>query len=817
MQRLILALSFWGLFVSIPEIGFSAQPIDFEQDIQPILRKFCIDCHGGQERNGGLRMDVRASLLGEADSGRAAIVPGHPEKSHLIDRIRSNDPGERMPPEGPHLPEEAITLLERWITAGATWPKTESVDSSLPGTDHWAFQPITAPKPPEVLDATWARTAIDRFVQARREQEGLDAVADADPRTLIRRASYALTGLPPTIQEVQHFVATAESSIGLDTAFTKLVDQLLSRTSYGQRWGRHWMDWVRYADTAGDNSDFPIPQAYLYRNYIVDSFNEDVPYDRFITEQIAGDLIDAQTQEERNRQTIATGYLAIARRFGSLVEGYPWHLTIEDTIDNLGKTMLGMTIACARCHDHKFDPISTREYYGLYGFFASTRFPFPGIELFQTQNDFVPLVSDDLVAQTTRPFQEKTNQLTQELERLLQQCEEKSQDHATKSGQATVAEQRKMEDDLHRLMLRARDAGKKLAQHLKQIPEIPTAYAVQDGKPQNARVQIKGEPHRLGAEVHRQFPTILGGHKLQADIALSSSGRLQLAQWITSADNPLTARVIVNRIWQRHFGVGLVSTTSDFGLRGEQPSHPELLDWLATEFIRSGWSIKQLHRLIMNSRTYQLSSFDDDNNHQRDPQNRLLWKFNRQRLDAESIRDTLLDIAGQLDPRPQHDPYPIPPHKDWQYTQHHPFKSEYPNNKRSLYTMTKRLTGLPYYQNFDGADPNACTSNRDSSVTALQALFFINDDFLHKQADRIAEQILLQSSDDYRRIEHAFETILGRPPNDDDIALVKRHLAAVRERVEANQTNFPDNSTDRSTWSSLIRSLLRINEFLYVD
>ena len=722
-----------------------------------------------------------------------------------------------MPPEDEPLGEDAIALLERWIAEGAVWSEAESVEVQEVGREHWSFQPIRDPQPPSVGNESWPRNTIDRFIQSRRESAGLQVVPDADPRTLIRRASYGLTGLPPTPDEVREFVAATQSRVGPEVAFAELVDRLLSRPAYGERWGRHWMDWVRYADTAGDNSDFPIPQAFLYRNYIIDAFNDDLPYDRFLTEQIAGDLLPAETQEQRNRQNIATGYLAMARRFGSLVERYPWHLTIEDTIDNLGRTTLGLTLACARCHDHKFDPISTREYYGLYGFFASTRYPFPGIELFQTQKDFVPLIPADQAAEAWQPYQAKTEELTAELERLLDQCERQARDNTVKAGRATLAEQRRMGDELDAMLLRARKAGTVLANHLKQVPQLPTAYAVQEGAAHNSRIQIKGEPERPGGEAPRQFPEILGGQRLPEDVAASSSGRLQLARWIASSENPLTARVIVNRVWQRHFGTGLVPTASDFGLRGEPPTHPELLDWLATEFIRSGWSIKHLHRLIMNARTYQLSSEDLPENLTRDPQNHWYWKFDRQRLDAESIRDTLLLIAGTLDTTPQSAPYPIPPQEEWKYTQHHPFKDEYPNLKRSVYGMTKRLTAEPYYQTFDGPDPNVCTSDRDQSVTALQALYFTNDEFVHQQAERFAQRLLEEPVPDEQRLRHAVETILCRPPTPEETALLQTHLAAVRKRAIGDPEVASEPEAEREAWSSLTRSLLRLNEFVYID
>ena len=809
MIRICLA-SIACLLVVAPR-GFAVDDVDFVRQVQPIFQRHCAECHADDERNGGLSFDDRASLFAEADSGNRAVRAGQPEQSELIRRIRSADEADRMPPEGPRLSDQQIQLLTRWIAAGAAWAEAaEPVKRNTLSSDHWSFQPVTDPDPPPVEDESWPRNPIDRFLQARRESAGLSPAPDAEPITLIRRASYALTGLPPTPAEVHAFTASADS-LGTDAAFAELVDRLLNDPAYGERWGRHWMDWVRYADTAGDNSDYPIPQAYLYRNYIIDAFNDDLPYDQFLIQQIAGDLLPAETQQQRNRQTIATGYLAMARRFGSLVERYPWHLTIEDTIDNVGRTMLGLTLACARCHDHKFDPVSTRDYYGLYGIFASTRYPFPGIELFQTQRDFVPLVPPSEAAAALRPYQATTDKLTRELDQLLAACERQALENAARASAATLEEQRKMSDQLDAMLLKARKAGEKLADHLKKVPALPTAYAVQDDEPVNARIQIKGEPDRPGAEVPRKFPDVLGGQSLSDDVARSHSGRLQLARWIASGDNPLTARVIVNRVWQRHFGTGLVPTASDFGLRGEPPTHPELLDWLATEFIRGDWSIKHLHRLIMNSRVYQLSSHGLEQNLARDPENRLYWRFNRQRLDAESIRDTLLFVAGSLDPAMQTQPHPFPPRDQWKFTQHHPFKDAYSSNKRSVYLMTKRLTAETYFQTFDGPDPNVCTSDRDQSVTALQALYFVNDEFLHRQAELFAERLLSEPSGDSQRLNHAFETLLCRQPKPDEAALLQAHLAAVRQQTAG------DAAAETTAWSSLARSLMRLNEFLYVD
>jgi len=811
VRRVCLVIPLTLIVASLPTVGFADQRLDFDRDVRPLLLDRCAQCHGSDERNGGLSFEDRASLFAEADSGKVPVVAGKPMQSELIERLRTADKDLRMPPDGDRLSEAEIELLGRWIAEGATWSESPDTVEHAAKSDHWAFQPLMQVDPPAVEDADWPRGPLDRFLQVRREQAqqeqpGVAATTDADPVTLVRRVTYALTGLPPTPQEIDDFVASAESSIGLAATLAQWTDRLLARPAYGERWGRHWMDWVRYADTAGDNSDFPIPQAYRYRNYIIDAFNDDLRYDRFLTEQIAGDLLPFDTQDQRNRQLTATGYLAMARRFGSLVERYPWHLTIEDTIDNLSRTVLGMTIACARCHDHKFDPISTRDYYGLYGFFAGTRYPFPGIELFQTQMDLVPLIPAAEFAAITKPYQETTNKLRAELQASLARCEQQALDDAAVASSLSLEERRKREAKLDGMLLNARRAGEKLAAHLKTIPEIPAAYAVQDGQPANARVQIKGEPVRLGAEVPRKFPEVLGGWRLSDEQAANGSGRLQLARWIADPQNPLTARVIVNRIWQRHFGVGLVPSASDFGFRGEPPTHPELLDWLASEFIRSGWSIKHLHRVIINSRTYQLSSFDREESLAVDPGNRLYWKFNRRRLDAESIRDTLLWAAGELDTTPQVQPHPFPPLKDWKYTQHHPFKDSYTSNRRSVYLMTKRLTAQPYFQTFDGPDPNVCTSDRDESVTALQALYFVNDTFLHQQADHLAVRLAREGEPDSLRLQQAFRTLLGRMPTADETTLLQQHLVSVRE-----------SATEAAAWASLLRSLMRLNEFLYVD
>lgn len=726
----------------------------FEKRIRPLLVKHCYECHSSEakEVQGELLVDSKAALRKGGSTG-PAVVAGDLDQSLLIKAVRFSD-DLQMPPEK-KLSAEEIADLEKWVQLGAPDPRTKAtkfVKRKIDLTEakkFWSFQPIKNPTPPPVKNEAWPKSDIDRFILAQLESKNLSPVAAADKRTLIRRSTYDLTGLPPTPEDVAAFLADDSPQ-----AFEKVLDRLLASRQYGERWGRHWMDLVRYADTAGENSDYPIPQAYLYRNYIIDAFNKDKPYDQFLREQIAGDLLPAENDAQKNEQIIATGYIAISRRFGSLVENYPQHLTIEDTLENLGRTMLGLSISCARCHDHKFDPISNDEYYGLYGIFDSTRYPFPGIELDKKPRDFVPLVKD----------------------------------------------------------------GK---------PDQQVAYAMAEGKEiGDARIQLKGEPKNLGDEVPRRFPEILGGQLLPEEAA-KQSGRLQLAQWITDPANPLTARVMVNRVWQYHFGSGLVKTPSDFGLRGQPPTHPELLDWLATTFVKDGWSLKKLHKRIMLSSVYQIGSSwgDVERSHasfaslQRaqsiDPSNNLHWRFNRQRLDAEELRDSLLALSGELDATMMTEPHPFPPVDKWDFTQHHPFRGNYDSNRRSVYLMTARLNSKPFFTTFDGADRNATTPKRDSSVTTVQSLYLLNDEFVHKRAEMFAKRVLAEGSDDAARLERAFALTLARSPSDIEKTQITTWFVQLREQLAMSGVAAAEQ--DQQVWSALARVLFRTNEFLYVD
>jgi hypothetical protein len=659
--------------------------------------------------------------------------------------------------------------------------------------EWWSFRPLTAPPVPAVKQKRWPANDLDRFILARLERENLQPAPDAEKRLLIRRATFDLIGLPPAPEEVEAFLKDKSRD-----AFAKVVDRILASPHYGERWGRYWLDVVRYADTAGDNSDFPIPQMFRYRDWVIRAFNRDLPYDQFVREQLAGDLLPGTTTPETHERLIATGYIANARRFGSRVDDYPQHLTIEDTIDNLGRAFLGLTINCARCHDHKFDPITAADYYALYGIFHSTRYPWPGIELEQKQRDLVPLVEPGQLAEADaarKTYDEEKRRLDKNVQKLKDALKEKTGDEK-KDWEAKIKE-----------------AEQTLKDFVKKGLPFELAYAVAESKKiENVALQQKGDPAKPGPVVPRHFLTVLNGAEIPATD--KSSGRRQLAEWIVARDNPLAARVMANRIWLHHFGKGLVPTPNDFGKQGKPPTHPELLNWLASKFIASGWSVKEMHRVIMLSHTYQLASARSEDAMTRDVSNELLSSFPRQRLDAESIRDTLLALGGNLDTTPA-GPHPFPPQTEWKFTQHNPFKAAYDSKHRSVYLMTQRIQRHPYLAIFDGADPAASTPVRTTSTTPLQALFLLNDQFVHEQSKEFAARVLKDGKDDTARLKRAYQLALSRPPESSELDGGKKFLATAREKLRAD--GMAENQIESEAWRAMSRVIFRLNEFVYVD
>ena len=561
----------------------SEQAQYFETKVRPILAKNCYGCHT-ELRSGGLRLDTSQGLMKGGKDG-AVIIPGHPAESLLVKAIHYHE-SLRMPPQGALKPEEVATI-EQWVADGAFWPiDVKPVDTSgvtEADRNFWSFHPPKAVTPPAV-NSKWVYDDIDRFVLAKLNQQGLKPVGDADKRALIRRVTYDLTGLPPTPAEVDLFLADTNPQ-----AYSKVIDRLLASKAYGERWGRIWLDVVRYADTSGNNADYPVPDAYKYRDWVIQSFAQDKPYDLFIKDQIAGDLLPHKTDDEGWQNTIATCYLAIARRTGDAPDD---KLVQSDAVDNLGYAYLGLTVACARCHDHKFDPIPTKDYHGIYSILASSHFPHPGAETKRFPIGYVYRNPKDLDSQAYKDFDEQI----------------------TAVGNA-ITEVRKLNlfDDL------LPPLEKRRMEIMATEPKFERAYAISEGTSTESRVQHYGDPKDLGGPAPRTTLQVLGGGKLPKDT--SGSGRLELANWLAGAQNPLTARVMVNRLWLAHFGNGIVPTPNDFGHRGTLPTNQERLDYLALRFVSEGWSIKSMHRLMLLSHAYQLSSADDSANEAKDPDN----------------------------------------------------------------------------------------------------------------------------------------------------------------------------------------------------
>jgi len=747
----------------------------FERKIRPVLVERCYKCHSleAEKVKGGFLLDTRDGIIKGGNSG-PAIVPGHPDRSLLIRAIRGADDDMKMPPKGELLASHEVADFESWIRRGAPDPRKADARAVAArkaldvaeARKFWSLRPVADPPVPGANGLH----PIDAFLAVGLNGRGLVPVEAADKRSLLRRATFDLTGLPPTPEEIQAFLADDTRD-----AFSRVVDRLLASPHYGERWGRHWLDLVRYADTAGDSSDFPVPQAVRYRDYVIRSFNEDKPYDRFLREQIAGDLLPYSSEAERREQIVATGYLALARRFGIRPESFH-HLTIEDTIDSLGRTVLGLGLSCARCHDHKFDPIPQEDYYGLYGIFLSTRYPYPGSETTKYQKDFPPLTAPAETEAALRPHREKLAQLEAEIKRL----------EAEGAGAKEALAKAKKERDAHAM----------------KPPPVETAYAVSEGTPRDAAVHVKGDPDKPGAEVPRRFLQVLGGQTLPA--GSPGSGRRELADWLTDPANPLTARVMVNRIWQHHFGRGLVATPSDFGKQGRTPTHPELLDFLARRFAEAGGSVKAMHRLMMLSAAYRRASSGRPENAGVDPDNDLLWKFSRRRLHAEEIRDSMLALSGELDRTPG-GTHPFPPSGRWDYSQARPFTADYSafeHKRRGVYWMTQRLRKRTFMEIFDGPDPNATTPARTASTTPLQALFMMNDPFAHERADKFAARVMAARASDAGRIDLAFELAFGRPPTDGERRDCESYLGEFREKSAA--------------WSSLARVFFASNEFTFI-
>jgi hypothetical protein len=736
-----------------PSAASSEQADFFEKRIRPVLAEHCYSCHGDKKQRAGLRLDSQAAALKGSDDG-PVILPGQPAKSSFIRAVRQEG-DVKMPPKG-KLPEAMVEDLAAWVKMGAPWPESPrpmhpaAAQDSEAATKHWAFQRVGRPALPRVQRASWVATPVDAFILAALEAKGLEPAQAADKRTILRRVTLDLIGLPPTPGEVDAFLADQAPG-----AYARVVDRLLASPHYGERWGRHWLDVARYADTKGYlfTEERRFPFAYTYRDYVIRAFNEDLPYDQFILQQLAADRI--ATTENPQAQA-AMGFLTLGRRFLNNA-----HDIIDDRIDVVSRGLLGLTVGCARCHDHKYDPIPQKDYYSLYGVFASSAEP---AEL--------PLVAEPEHSPALEAFQK-------ELDRRREAMNRFKEAHKAELG----GRNRKVREELAALK-------RKVDEWNATAPAAPPrAMILKDTPtPMTPHVFLRGNPNNLGPEVPRQFLQVLAGP--QRKPFKEGSGRLELARAIASKDNPLTARVLVNRIWMHHFGAGLVRTPSDFGLRSEPPTHPELLDYLARTFMDEGWSIKKLHRLIVLSQVYQQSSTADERTTRADPDNRLLGAMPRRRLEFEALRDSLLAVSGQLDSKAggrSADLFATP------FT-----------GRRSVYGFIDRQNLPGVLRTFDFASPDSSTPQRYQTTVPQQALYLMNNPFVMEQARHlVARTEIADCTKAEDRLQRLYRLVYGRPADANEVALAFHFI-----NTRAGSPN---------TWEQYAQVLLLANEFVIID
>jgi len=747
----------------------------FETKIRPLLADRCYKCHSHSavKIKAGLLLDSREGVRQGGNSGRA-IVAGKPDDSLLIQAIRYTDADLKMPPKdhGGQLSATEIAALTEWVRRGAPDPRVTATtaDNTNYGAarkDHWSFQPLKQPAVPAAQDKIWGQSPIDNFVLARLESAGLAPSPRADKRTLIRRASFDLTGLPPTESEVQRFLADDSPD-----AFARVVDRLLDSPHYGERWARYWMDVARYSDTKGDaprRDDPRFADAWTYRDYLIKSFNSDKPYPQFITEQLAADRLLAASASQAKAagrpppedQSVlaALGFL----RLGNQHDGRRNDI-IDDRIDVTTKAFLGLTVSCARCHDHKFDPIPTLDYYSLYGVFANT--------------SEVRSVLDEPTLQAHPPATPDFLDYTQKSRALDAKADELDEQFRA-FRRARTLDPKKRNELAKAEGLILREIGALETNH---PGAPPRAHALADvDKPRDYPVLVRGEPQRAGVIVPRRFLAVLSPDPAKRPEWKQGSGRLELAQAIADPKNPMTARALVNRIWQQHFGAGFVNSPDDLGHMGGTPTHPELLDWLATQFIAQGWSIKQLHRAILLSSTYQQDSEPNAAGLAADPDNHLLWHYPIHRLDFEEIYDSLLAIAGTLDPAVGGRPVtPLSPGF---------------GTRRALYFLIDRRSPPELLTQFDFPNPDTPTGRRQSTTVPQQALFLMNSPLVIETARKLTHRPEFSHFEsDEERVASLYLAIFQRSPTDEEVAM---GLAYVRANPAGTGLEAPADSPAR--------------------
>jgi hypothetical protein len=782
-----------------------------------VLLARCYSCHsaGAKEVKAGLRLDTREGLRQGGESG-AAVIPGDVDESLLIQAIRYET--YEMPP-GDKLPDNVIHDFEKWVEMGAPDPRARSdakkKRSLSDARKFWSFQPVKKPTPPMVKNTAWPRSEIDRFVLAKLEDKQLTPVGDAERLTLLRRLSFDLTGLPPTPQELAAFAGDASSD-----SVARAVDRMLDSPQFGERWGRHWLDAARYGESSGKERNVAYPYAWRYRDYVIDAFNADKPYNRFLQEQIAGDLLQANDDADRNNHLIATGFLALGTK--SLNQRKPAQFradVADEQIDVVTRAMLGVTVACARCHDHKFDPFPQTDYYALAGIFRSTEVLSgvePGNNKQGYKGEYAYLLTADTpkVAKLTDEEQERLKQLQTNLAEVRARV---GAAQARLRSPAVKRDPAKLKQGLERGKGRIKQLADDIAalEHKQPTSDQPVMGVREARSPRDAAVNIRGEVNELGPIVPRGIPAVLSLGR-SPRFETKQSGRLQLASWIASKENPLTARVMANRVWSHLFGRGIVESVDNFGALGDQPTHPELLDYLAARFVEQSWSVKKLIREIVLSRTYQLSSDHHAGNYDIDADNRYLWRMNRRRLEAEAIRDAMLAASGRLQlQRPEGSPVMKATGGNEIGRGRNKGRPSEDFTHRSIYLPLIRGAVPPSLSVFDVADPSLPVGQREVTTVATQALFLMNSPLVIQTCQATARRVLADDSmDERRRLQVLFELCLSRPPTRDE----QRHAESYLEQYESLTAGKVASPNDRrqGAWSSLAQSLFATGEFRYV-
>jgi Protein of unknown function (DUF1553)/Protein of unknown function (DUF1549)/Planctomycete cytochrome C len=874
----------WGLVLSFlgtrPPASLAAG-VDFRRDIQPLLAKRCLSCHGPSKQKSGLRLDRKEAAFHGGDSGEPGIVPGKSTHSRLFRLVSARDGG-RMPPQGKPLSPAQIDLIKRWIDSGADWPESAATSSNSPrrelavsqeDRDFWSFRPLRRVTPPAVQDEAWIRNPIDRFIRRAQEAKGLAPAPAADARTLLRRIYFDLVGLPPDLKRVvggryrerRLGIELELSSSALDpAAYETLVQRLLASPQYGERWARHWLDIARYADSDGQEGDADRPNAYRFRDFVIRALNDDLPYDVFVRWQIAGDEIAPD-----NPQAIAaTGFLVAGNSTTLNVAMEEEKLRnraneLDDMISTTGQALLGLSVACARCHDHKYDPIPTRDYYRLMRVFNSgdrTDVPLASpadvkahrasVAQWQSRLQKASKQRDEWMKEVKGPLTKRLRaekiaklSLSDGEKKLLR---DKPDDPKAKAlanrykkelslsdsdyVAALSLDQKKTWDERNRAV-KAIEARKPAA--------LALAFAFADFGPEPRETWFfeRGNFLARNEKMELGFLSVLTRDKSPADYWRAARGsrlrddstqqRHALAGWITDLNQGagyLLARVMANRVWQHHFGEGLVRTVSDFGTRGEPPTHPDLLDWLAGELVRSGWRLKHLHRLIVTSATYRQGTAANKQNAAIDPENRLLWHRRPLRLEAEALRDSMLAVAGSLNPSmfgPAFKP-PIPDEAMQARNVTNPYprnvKDAPENRRRTIYSFHKRVVQYPLSQAFDSPDAQVSCGRRVNTTVAPQALALLNDPFIRLRARELAGRLRAEAGGaPSAQVVRAFQLGLGREPDPDER---KPALAFLADQANSRRRHDPKLSAENARDLALVdfcQMLFSLNEFLYID